>query len=206
MLEQYRQDYSAENDALSDNRFQMSKRKLVFTMAAAALALVSFLFLIGAFRSDDAEPAADGEKKQTLIARLDDLQTRVEKLEQHSQPPSLETKEALATLIDSPIVETAKDAQAIDQTLKELIASEPIAQEPPPVPVIPNTPPVPEQAKSPILRTYVVQRGDTLSKISLRFYGSTKRWKDIADANRDTVTNTNQLKVGTKLIIPEDKK
>lgn len=51
-------------------------------------------------------------------------------------------------------------------------------------------------------RTYVVQKGDTLSSISKKFYGDTSKWKRIQDANKARVPNANKLKVGTKLIIP----
>jgi nucleoid-associated protein YgaU len=50
-------------------------------------------------------------------------------------------------------------------------------------------------------RTYVVQKGDTLSSIARKFYGDQKRWKDIHQANRQ-LTNPNKLPVGAKLIIP----
>ena len=54
--------------------------------------------------------------------------------------------------------------------------------------------------------SYVIQRGDTLSKISVRCYGTPNKWKAIYDANRDRINNINQLKVGTTLLIPQDKK
>ena len=66
-------------------------------------------------------------------------------------------------------------------------------------------PPVPQKRQEQS-RTYTVQRGDTLSKISLRYFGTTKRWKDIYNANKNKITNINQLKVGTQLTIPEDNK
>lgn len=52
-------------------------------------------------------------------------------------------------------------------------------------------------------RTYVVAKGDTLQKISKKFYGTTKNWKKIYEANRKTLKDgPDQLTVGTKLIIP----
>ena len=53
---------------------------------------------------------------------------------------------------------------------------------------------------------YVIQRGDTLSKISVRCYGTPHRWRAIYEANRERISNINQLKVGTTLVIPQDKK
>lgn len=49
-------------------------------------------------------------------------------------------------------------------------------------------------------RTYVVKKGDTLQEISQQFYGTTKNWRKIADANK--LKDPNKLTVGTKLVIP----
>lgn len=51
---------------------------------------------------------------------------------------------------------------------------------------------------------YVVKKGDTLSKISQKFYGSSLKWKRIVDANKATLGHNNMLKVGMKLTIPLD--
>ncbi len=50
--------------------------------------------------------------------------------------------------------------------------------------------------------TYVVQGGDTLSKISLKVYGTTKHWQQIFEANKDILHSPNSLKIGMKLRIP----
>lgn len=51
-------------------------------------------------------------------------------------------------------------------------------------------------------KSYVVQAGDTLSKISEKFYGTANRWNDIYQANRDTLSSARSLKVGQELLIP----
>jgi hypothetical protein len=51
-------------------------------------------------------------------------------------------------------------------------------------------------------RTYVVQHDDSLSKISLKMYGSAVKWKLIYEANRDILPSANSLKIGMKLRIP----
>jgi LysM repeat protein len=51
-------------------------------------------------------------------------------------------------------------------------------------------------------RTYTVQPGDTLSKISLRFYGTTSRYMDIYEANRDQLSSPASVSVGQELRIP----
>ena len=51
-------------------------------------------------------------------------------------------------------------------------------------------------------RIHVVQKGDTLSKIAEKYYGSPRSWPKIVAANRDTLPDPNRLTPGTKLLIP----
>ena len=51
-------------------------------------------------------------------------------------------------------------------------------------------------------RTYTVRPGDTLGKISIRFYGTSSRYMDIYNANRDVLTTPSSLRVGQVLRIP----
>ncbi len=52
-------------------------------------------------------------------------------------------------------------------------------------------------------RTYIVQPGDTLGKISVRFYGTANGYLRIYDANRDRLSSPSAISVGQELIIPE---
>ena len=52
-------------------------------------------------------------------------------------------------------------------------------------------------------KTYVVKKGDTLQKISSELYGTTKKWKKIFDANKDTLKDPDEIRVGQKLVIPD---
>jgi nucleoid-associated protein YgaU len=51
-------------------------------------------------------------------------------------------------------------------------------------------------------RTYTVQAGDTLSKISKQFYGNANEYMKIANANKDQVPDPDKIKPGMKLNIP----
>ncbi len=51
-------------------------------------------------------------------------------------------------------------------------------------------------------RIHVVQKGDTLSSISAKYYGSARQWRKIVAANSDNLPNPNRLIPGSKLIIP----
>ena len=51
--------------------------------------------------------------------------------------------------------------------------------------------------------TYTVQSGDTLSRIAAKTLGDSKRWKEIYEANRDTLGNDpSALEVGQSIKIP----
>jgi nucleoid-associated protein YgaU len=51
---------------------------------------------------------------------------------------------------------------------------------------------------------YEVAAGEVLGTISMKVYGTSKKWKKIYDANRDVIgDDPNRLRVGTKLRIPE---
>jgi nucleoid-associated protein YgaU len=52
------------------------------------------------------------------------------------------------------------------------------------------------------VRMYTVKAGDTLSKISKQFYGSTGDYMKIFDANRDQLADPDKIKVGQELKIP----
>jgi len=51
-------------------------------------------------------------------------------------------------------------------------------------------------------QTYTVKRGDTLFKISQKFYGNGKDFQRIFDANSDKLKSINSIEVGQELTIP----
>jgi len=52
-------------------------------------------------------------------------------------------------------------------------------------------------------RTYVVQKGDSLTKIAKKFYGKANDWKRIFEANRDRIKDPDLIQPGWTLNIPE---
>jgi LysM repeat protein len=59
-----------------------------------------------------------------------------------------------------------------------------------------------EKEKSTASQIYVVKEGDTLASISRKFYQTSKRWRDIRDANENKIDDPDNLKAGLKLKIP----
>jgi nucleoid-associated protein YgaU len=51
-------------------------------------------------------------------------------------------------------------------------------------------------------RDYVIQSGDSLSKIAQRFYGNANDWQKIYQANKDKIKDPNLIHPGQKIIIP----
>jgi nucleoid-associated protein YgaU len=52
-------------------------------------------------------------------------------------------------------------------------------------------------------RRYTVQAGDTLSKISLEYYGDANQYTKIFNANRSVLKDPNTIRPGQELVIPE---
>jgi nucleoid-associated protein YgaU len=75
------------------------------------------------------------------------------------------------------------------------------------VPAAPSAPAAaaasaPAPAPAPAQRTHVVVDGDTLTRISVEYYGTSRRWQDIFDANRGTLSSPGALSIGATLVIP----
>ncbi len=52
------------------------------------------------------------------------------------------------------------------------------------------------------IRIYVVQRGDSLSKIAQEVYGDGSRWREIFEANREQVKDPKLIRPCQELHIP----
>ncbi|MFH1039399.1 MAG: LysM peptidoglycan-binding domain-containing protein [PVC group bacterium] len=74
----------------------------------------------------------------------------------------------------------------------------------PTAPALPGGTPPPETGRDAAAppEAYTVQPGDNLARIAEKFYGDRTAWKQIYQANRQTLANPNALKVGQELTIP----
>jgi nucleoid-associated protein YgaU len=57
----------------------------------------------------------------------------------------------------------------------------------------------PEQER---VEYYIIEKGDTLSKIAQRFYGDANKYPRIFEANREVIKDANRIFPGQKLRIP----
>jgi nucleoid-associated protein YgaU len=55
---------------------------------------------------------------------------------------------------------------------------------------------------APAFKTYVVQKGDSLSKIAKAEYGNANDWRRIFEANKDIIKNPDLIHPGQSLKIP----
>lgn len=55
---------------------------------------------------------------------------------------------------------------------------------------------------TPASRTYTVQPGDSLSKISKQFYGDANQYMKIFEANKDKLSDPDKVRAGIDLLIP----
>lgn len=64
---------------------------------------------------------------------------------------------------------------------------------------MPPTPPANQRGAG---KTYVIQPGDTLWKISEKVYGNGRHWQEIFDLNKDRIRTPTDLTVGVELRLP----
>jgi nucleoid-associated protein YgaU len=65
-----------------------------------------------------------------------------------------------------------------------------------------NKTPATPAADNPYTQIYVVQSGDSLSKIAQKYYGDAALYTKIFEANRDQLKDPNKISPGQKLRIP----
>ncbi|MCC6758854.1 MAG: LysM peptidoglycan-binding domain-containing protein [Candidatus Omnitrophica bacterium] len=68
-------------------------------------------------------------------------------------------------------------------------------------PITPSSSSV-DEAPSATPSEYVIQKNDTLQKISKKVYGTYKKWYQIYEANKDIITDPNRIKPGLTIRIP----
>jgi LysM repeat protein len=208
MLDDFRDKQDPSLDPLSEgSSLPWSKKIALLSLAIAIIGL--FIF----FTSDNWNSDSKSSKsKDELTQEVDALKIRVSDLEQKLQGKY----QQMATFSESTDLSMDNSQKSSPQplvNLKSLIEQE-LQEAPVVIAEINETPPVksetPTPSKKPTKKadtgkqTYTVQKGDTLTKIAQKFYGSQKRWKRIIEANKDKLGSNQTLKAGMTLVIPKD--
>jgi 5'-nucleotidase len=87
---------------------------------------------------------------------------------------------------ESPLAESAADTQPAT-----------------PGPSAPQLSHAPEPNVGPVVKIHVVEKGQTLSDIAYKYYGSANKWQKILDANRSRLKDANTIIPGMRLTIPD---
>jgi nucleoid-associated protein YgaU len=220
MFEEFRnekqdQQQSALDPLSEKNSLPLSKKVVILCSAVALIGLCIF-FTSESWGGSDNKHEHHSKSKQNLSEEIEQIKTRLSDLEQKLLPPTsapLSTTPTLLTEVTAPQPQeseaAAVDLQAlIEQELQESAATTPDSAKETEV-AMQDSKAVSQSKKKTTTttakkQTYTVQKGDSLSKISQKFYGSTKKWKKIVDANKDKLGHSQVLKPGMKLTIPSE--
>ncbi|MFW6414186.1 MAG: LysM peptidoglycan-binding domain-containing protein [Verrucomicrobiota bacterium] len=137
--------------------------------------------LLEEFPSLKTDSADDDDKKDE----------RVEELEQQKDKLLTKLRELNAELIKTRR-HLQKRQQTVDQTIPDSSNGHP------------QTDRSEEQKEDfPEARFHTVERGDTLIKISRRYYDSGDYWEELLEVNEEKLQGDTSLEIGTELIIPD---
>lgn len=97
------------------------------------------------------------------------------------------------------------DRIRLSKDVDSLVAEERGESKASPLPVSekPKAEAKPQAPEKEIPDTYVVQEGDTLYKIAVRFYGKSSAWSRIREANKTTISMDGRVKAGQKIVLPK---
>ncbi|HEX2860172.1 MAG TPA: LysM peptidoglycan-binding domain-containing protein, partial [Lacunisphaera sp.] len=154
-------------------------------------------------------------EKDALNARLAEAESRASQ----AQAEAARLAEALGALQRSSgqgstevaaartLVQQLQGANAVlaqeNYQLKAMVSRTAGAPAPAAVRSAPTAPTAPTAAPAaPAPRTHVVASGDSLSRISQRYYGTANRWQEIYNANTDRIAPNGILRIGVELRIP----
>ena len=140
---------------------------------------------------DPAELTRLQNEKAALLQENAQLRTQISELEKAASLPTpgkalLQTTAPASTAAPVPAVATASQPTPAPPTIVAAAS------------VIGST----ETTESSAARIHVVQKGDTLYSLALRYYGTRSAWDRIYQANRNGLPSRDQLKVGQQLLIP----
>ena len=176
----------------SDRLAQSEQARLSAEQRAAALATVTSQ--LAAAQRDNASLRSDNARLNDTMQGIDrDRTTRIAQLQQENAAISARLRQAQGTLDQIANAARVIGGGALTSSANFAATSpvRPAASAP-----VNAAPAVPE------VRTHVVQEGDSLTRISVRYYGTANRWQEIYEANREILQGENALRPGQRLKIP----
>jgi nucleoid-associated protein YgaU len=146
---------------------------------------------------DGAEVAGETELSPGLAELVERLAQEGEGVEDEAEIVIEEVGVQIGGSAGLPGVQPTQESvirTVIDETEPESILLTP--------PDKPDVQEAPRREPEPQLKalTHIVQKGDTLSEISRAYYGTSRKWRDIAEANK--IADPSRLQVGMRLTIP----
>ena len=215
MLDDLRQDKTDLTlDPLSEGTsLPWSKKVALLCLAVALIGL--FIFFTSDSWSSDSKHSKH-MKKGELVQEIDAIKARLTDLEMKMQPQPAPTSIPTADTTVAPIPSEPNSAvpinlqSLIEQELQESHAQASAKENEQVAVQLEDSVAKPAKKKAVTQPTgkkqqnYTVLKGDSLSKISHKFYGSTKYWKRIVEANKDKLGHSQTLRPGMVLVIPKD--
>ena len=148
---------------------------------------------VEAARQEIAASKRESERVRRLVTSLGD--------DESTERPNLASAKQL---LDEDEEETL-DRVKMSSDISKLVAEEDTEDRKTPFAVAPKKPKA-EEPKEPAVERpaeYVVQEGDTLYKIAMRFYGKRTAWTKIRDANKTVISMDGRVNAGEKIKLPE---
>ncbi len=212
MLDDLRQEKQEQPlDPLSEGASLPLSKKIALLCFAVALIGLFIFFTSDSWSSSEGKHSKH-MKKEDVSKELDQIKARLADLEMKIQPQvaagaSTEQPSPFTPAKDTDGATGSINLQAlIEQELQESNAASK-DEEKSGVDQEEAAPKKKAAAAAKKQQSYTVLKGDSLSKISQKFYGSTKYWKRIVEANKDKLHSPQSLRPGMVLTIPkgEDK-
>jgi nucleoid-associated protein YgaU len=125
------------------------------------------------------------------------------------QPPAAEEKQRSATRTMRVFEIELGSPVKIEKRARPLYEEEPAAAQPrrdafqDTLGIISESPAGP--ASEEYFEDYTIQKGDTLQKISQKYFGTTKKWKKIFEANTDRLKAPDKIHAGQVIRVPVEK-
>lgn len=162
--------------------------------------------------SQDDAALAQAQAQNAQLAQTSGKALQQAQQDAQQRADQLASAEAAVRDRDAQLARAQQENAAISQrlrqaqgTLDQIVATARLlngGSAPPPAATSANAAPAVSAAALEAGRTYVVAENDSLSSISLRFYGTAARWQDIYKANLDVLENESMLHTGQRLKIP----